>query len=91
MTEYETSHDSLNIIEPINYDNSIESWQYNDYTPQNQANLNMRGSPIEININASDVYMNTSKSYLVIKGQLVRNDNNNPYDANAEVALVNNP
>jgi len=27
---------------------------------------------------------------LYIKGQLVRNDNNNPYDANDEIALVNN-
>ena len=88
--ETEFSHDSLNILEPVRYDNSIESWQYSDYTPQNQANLNTRCSPILIEINASDAYLNPSKSYIVIKGQLVRNDNNNPYDANDEIALVNN-
>ena len=68
----------------LNLDNNC------DYTPQSQDNLNARGAPIRIEINASDNYLNPSKSYLVIKGQLVRSDNNNAFAANAEIALVNN-
>lgn len=90
MTTVEKSDDSLNILEPVIYDDSIESLQYIAYHPQNQANINTRSSPIQIDINASDSYINLSKSFLVIKGELVRNDNNNPYVANDEIALVNN-
>ena len=48
------------------------------------------GHPIKIYINAQDVYTIPSKSYINIKGQLRRNDNDNPYAADAEVALINN-
>jgi len=90
MAALEIQDNSLDILEPIAVDNSIESWQYCDYTPQSQSNLDRRGSPIKIFINASDNCLIPSKSYLLIKGQLVRNDNGNPFDANAEIALVNN-
>jgi hypothetical protein len=83
-------HDSLMILQPIEADNSIESYQYIDYTPQSQDNLDTHGKEIHIDINASDTYLNISESYLVIKGQLVRDDNENPYAAEAEVTLVNN-
>ncbi len=90
MTTYQTIDDSLNILEPIKIDESIESLQFHDYTPQSQQNLDVSGSTIKIDINASDTYVNTSKSYLVIKGKLIRSDNNLPYAANAEISLVNN-
>src|SRR5215469_5779726 len=90
MATLKIQDNSLDILEPIAVDNSIESWQYCDYTPQSQSNLDRRGSPIKIFINASDNCLIPSKSYLLIKGQLVRNDNGNPFDANAEIALVNN-
>jgi hypothetical protein len=90
MTTVEAIDNSLNILEPISQDNSIESEQFIDYTPQNQANLNARGNPILIEINASDDFLNISKSYLVIEGQLVKSDNGNAYAANEEIALVNN-
>ena len=89
-TENEIINDSLNILDQITYDNSIESFNYIDYTPQSQSNLDQRGSPIQIDIHASDNYLIPSKSYLVIKGQLVRNDNNNPFPADAQITLVNN-
>jgi len=88
MTEITDS--SLNILDPPIYDNSVESWQFQDYCPQSQDNLNQLGTPIEIVINASDTYIQPSKSYLVIKGQLVRGDNNNAYDANTQITLINN-
>src|SRR5277367_4203069 len=94
MTEIEISNDCYDILEQVEYDNSIESRQYVDYTPQSQNNLNTLGAPITIEINASDNYILPSDSVLYIKGQLVKvdgtaynaNDNNNA----DEVALVNN-
>ena len=88
-TENEIINDSLNILDQITYDNSIESFNYVDYTPQSQSNLDQRGTPIQIDIQASDNYLNPSKSYLVIKGQLVKN-NNTPFAADAQISLVNN-
>jgi hypothetical protein len=89
-TENEIMNDSLNILEQITYDNSIESFNYTDYEPQSQMNLDQRGSSIQIAIQADDNYLIPSKSYLVIKGQLVRNDNNNPFGVNDQITLVNN-
>src|SRR6266536_1182891 len=89
MATYESIDESLNILEPIKIDDSIESWQYHDYTPQSQQNLDFIGSAIQININASDIYLNPSKSYIFFKGKLVRT-NNNLFDANDEITLVNN-
>ena len=90
MTTIEDIDNSINILEPIKIDNSIESFQYFDYTPQSQDNLDQYGKVIQIDINASDIYIKPSESYLVITGQLVRADNNNAYGENIEVALVNN-
>src|SRR6478609_7344471 len=88
-TEIEISNNCLDILEQVEYDNSIESKHYVHYTPQSQNNLNTLGSPIIIEINASDKYTLPSDSFLYIKGQLVR-ANGNPYDNADEVALVNN-
>ena len=90
MTTIEDIDDSLNILEPIQIDNSIESFQYFDYAPQSQNNLDQLGKVIQIDINANDTYIKPSESYLVITGQLVRSDNNNAYPADAEITLVNN-
>jgi hypothetical protein len=90
MTTFENIDESLTINEAVKIDNSIEYCQYHEYTPQSQENLDSGGSTIHITINATDSYINPSKSYIVIKGKLVRNDNNNPYAANTEIALINN-
>lgn len=82
--------DYLNILDPIEYDNSVDSYQYSEYSPQSQSNINSIGAIIQIDVNASDTYLQPAKSYIHIKGQLVRADNNNPYAANSEIALVNN-
>ena len=86
----ETHDDCLDINEPYVNDESIQSLQYFEYTPQTFANCNTVGHPIKIHINAQDVYTLPSKSYINIKGQLRRDDNNNPYAAADEVALINN-
>ena len=70
MTTIEDIDNSLNILEPIQIDNSIESFQYFDYAPQSQNNLDQLGKVIQIDINANDTYIKPSESYLVITGQL---------------------
>ena len=82
--------DSLDLLESPTVDNSIESWQYRKHAPQSQADLDNVGHSIEIEIQSSDVYINPSKNYLLITGKLVRNDNNDPFAENDEIALVNN-
>src|SRR5271170_2369362 len=82
--------DYLNILDPIIDDNSIESLQYSEYTPQSQSNLDNPGGTIQIDINASDDYLLPAKSFIHIEGQLVRSDNNNPFNANSDISVVNN-
>src|SRR6478609_244735 len=82
--------DYLNILDPIIDDNSIESLQYSEYTPQSQNNLDNPGGTIQIDINASDDYLIPAKSFIHIKGQLVRSDNNNPFAVNQDISLINN-
>lgn len=89
MEQYVTN-DILNILDPIRFDNAIESDQYINFLPPSQANLNLSGNPIDIEIQASDKYLHITKSCLYIEGQLVREDNNQPFAENAEISLVNN-
>jgi hypothetical protein len=89
MTTVNTINDSLNILEPIEEDNSIISYQYRDYTPQNQ-NINDH-SDIIIDVNTTNSYIKPSDSILIIEGQLRKsNANHDVYDVVDEVALVNN-
>ncbi len=78
--------DYLNILDPIVFDNSIESLQYSEYSPHSQSNL--KGT-VKIEINASDVYLIPAKSFIQIKGQLVKDDDT-PFDADSQITLVNN-
>lgn len=89
MIQYDEP-DYLKILDPVVMDNSVESYQYINFVPPSQDNLNMTGNPINIEIQAADKYLHIPKSYLYIEGQLVRGDNNQPYAANTEIALVNN-
>jgi hypothetical protein len=89
-TEIETSDNVLDILDQVVVDNSIESFQYYDYTPQSQQNLDVPGNAILMELNANDAYTIPSRSYLIIKGQLLRADNNNAYDPNDQVSLINN-
>ena len=86
----EVTNDILDLTEQPRFDNSIESYQYVTYEPSSQNNLNNRSTPIAIDINADDKYSHPSGSYLYIKGQLVRADNQQTFAADAEITLVNN-
>src|SRR5579863_1291840 len=87
----EEVHDEmLDVSEPHLYDESISSMNFYEYTPQTQANNNTAGHQISIVINNQDIYSLPSKSYVSIKGQIRRADNNNAYAAADEIALINN-
>jgi hypothetical protein len=86
----EVTSDILDLLDEPRFDNSIESYQFVNYEPASQNNLNNNRSTIVIDINADDKYSHPSGSYLYIKGQLVRADNEQPFAADAEITLVNN-
>ena len=84
-------HDEiLDIQEPHLFDESISSMHYYEYTPQTQANNNTEGHQISITINNQDIYVLPARSYLKFKGQIKRADNGTVYNADAEIALINN-
>ena len=75
-------HDEmLDINEPHSIDESIQSMHLYEYVPQTNASNNTIGHNIKIDINAQDIYTLPSHSYIAIKGQLKR-VNNNAYAAN---------
>ena len=87
----EERHDEmLDITDPHLYDESISSMNFYEYTPQTQANNNTDGHQISITINNQDIYALPSKSYISLKGQIRRADNNNAYAAADEITLINN-
>src|SRR5271155_5113624 len=86
----EVHDEMLDLSEPHLYDESISSMNFYEYTPQTQANNNIIGIQINITINNQDIYTLPSKSYIFIKGQIRRDDTNNAYAADAEIALINN-
>jgi hypothetical protein len=90
MLSQEVHDEVLDVHEPNLYDESITSMNYYEYSPQTQANNNTCGHQINMVINAQDIYTLPSKSYLSIKGQIRRLDNNNAYVATDEITLINN-
>ena len=81
--------DILQITEDIPVDDSIYEYEYKEYNPiaGTAAELN-RGS-IVIVIEAQDIYTHPSESFLLIEGQLIKDDDT-PYLLNDNVALINN-
>ena len=79
--------DILQITEDIPVDDSIYEYEYKEYNPITGTDLN-RGS-IVIVIESQDIYTHPAESFLVIEGQLLRN-NGDRYIQNDKVALINN-
>jgi len=80
--------DSLNITQKIVLDTSVERDQVHEYEPVTGTNLNYPGE-IRIVINQQDLYVQPSKSYLIIEGRLTKNDGTAYADADL-VTLINN-
>ena len=79
--------DILDITKAIPEDDSIYEYEYKEYNPIVGTNLN-RGS-IVITIESQDIYTHPSESYLIIEGQLVKNDDTAYGDADV-ISLINN-
>ena len=79
--------DILQITEDVPVDDSIYEYEYKEYNPITGTDLN-RGS-IVITIESQDIYTHPAESFLIIEGELIK-DNNNRYLVDDEVALINN-
>ena len=79
--------DILQITEDIPVDDSIYEYEYKEYNPIVGTNLN-RGS-IVITIESQDIYTHPAESFLVIDGELIKDDNN-VYDDGDTITLINN-
>ena len=79
--------DILQITEDIPVDDSIYDYEYKEYNPITGTDLN-RGS-IVIVIESQDIYTHPAESFLVIEGQLLRN-NGERYIQDDKIALINN-
>ena len=79
--------DILQITEDIPVDDSIYEYEYKEYNPIVGTNLN-RGS-IVLTIKSQYIYTHPAESFLVIEGQLLKNDDT-VYDNPDHIALINN-
>ena len=82
--------DILQITEDIPVDDSIYEYEYKEYNPiaGNTGDLN-HGS-ITIIIEAQDIYTHPAESYLIVEGELIKENNNNRYERGDKIALINN-
>ena len=80
----------LRITDPILKDDSIDKYEDVEYEPVAGTNLNSSGQDIRLTIETQDIFTHPSESYLIIEGQLVRADNNNPYADVDLITLTNN-
>ena len=87
--ETQVVNDMLNLSEPILFDNSIESYDFNEYVPSTTTNFNIVPQTIQIDVQATDSYYRPSHSYIYIEGKLVKNDDTR-YAVNDQVSFINN-
>lgn len=80
----------LELESSVEYDESIERYQYRVYDPSQGTPLNTNGQEIRIQILNEDVWTLPCKSFLLIEGQLLDSTTNQPYAANSLVTLQNN-
>ena len=80
-------NDILRITEPIPMGDSIDRYKHIEYNPVVGANLN--SGDIRINIETQDIFTHPSESFLLIEGQLLKNNDTLYADANA-ITITNN-
>ena len=81
--------DTLRITDPIITDESIGEYEDLEYNPIAGSNLNNSGSDITITIELQDIFSHPSESYLIIEGELIKNDDTR-YANDTVVTLTNN-
>ena len=80
-------NDILRITDPILSDDSIDKYEYKEYNPVVGANLN--NGDIRINIETQDIFTHHCESFLLIEGQLLKDNDTLYADADA-ISLINN-
>ena len=63
----------LNFTEAPIIDESVEKYEFHEYEPVSQTNLNTAGE-IRINIELQDLFTHPARSYLQIEGRLTKAD-----------------
>ena len=79
----------LNFQEKYTDNDSIKSYEYNEYQPTSGSNLNIPGN-INIHIENQDEFYHPRRSYLLVEGNLVKAAGGAIYAAGDAVALANN-
>ena len=79
----------LRITDPILSDDSIDKYEDVEYEPVAGTNLNSSGQDIRLTIETQDIFTHPSESFLIIEGELKKNDNNH-YANDDPIALTNN-
>ena len=78
----------LNIDEQFQEEDSIKSYEYNEYLPTSGSNLNIPGT-ITIHIESQDEFFHPRKSYLLVEGEVLKKDGTR-YTTTDDLALSNN-
>ena len=79
----------LRITDPILSDDSIDKYEDIEYEPVVGTNLNSSSADIRLTIETQDIFTHPSESFLIIEGELKKNDNNR-YADNDPISLTNN-
>ena len=79
----------LRITDPILKDDSIDKYEDIEYEPVTGTNLNAPGQDIRLTIETQDIFTHPSESYLIIEGDL-KKENGNDYAAADLITLTNN-
>ena len=79
----------LRITDPILSDDSIAKYEDVEYEPVAGTNLNSSGQDIRLTIETQDIFTHPSESFLIIEGELKKNDNNR-YADDDPISLTNN-
>ena len=79
----------LKLEEKFIEDDSIKSYEYNEYLPTSGSSLNNTGT-ITIHIESQDEFYHPRRSYLLVEGSLVKKEDDALYEAGDTIALTNN-
>ena len=79
----------LRITDPILSDDSIDKYEDIEYEPVAGTNLNCSSADIRLTIETQAIFTHPSESFLIIEGDLRRNDNNR-YADDDPISLTNN-
>ena len=79
----------LRITDPILSDDSIDKYEDVEYELVAGTNFNSSGADIRLTIETQDIFAHPSESFLIIEGELKKNDNNR-YADDDPISLTNN-